>query len=247
MIEKPGNDCENGAEQGSNVLKSGVTSGKNSNGKEETQIQSPENGDTRVISEHVIEGVENGSNKCHEKNNCNGENCKETGDDVKSLTLSKMCPQEVPNDRSKFPENNNCNGDITKDTEPVAEQGESEHVGKSGTVTEIVPLVVEKASSQYTDNTDGNPEIPKEGELVGKSRTKTETVPPVVDKASSKSAENTNGRTEIHKADQVGKSGTATKTVPPCVDDASINSNKNSNGNTEILKEGETLVNWALQ
>ena len=34
MIEKPGNDCENGAEQGSNVLKSGVTSGENSNRKE---------------------------------------------------------------------------------------------------------------------------------------------------------------------------------------------------------------------
>ena len=34
MIEKPGNDSENGAEQGSNVLKSGVTSGENSNRKE---------------------------------------------------------------------------------------------------------------------------------------------------------------------------------------------------------------------
>ena len=34
MIEKPGNDCENGAEHGSNVLKSGVNSGENSNGKE---------------------------------------------------------------------------------------------------------------------------------------------------------------------------------------------------------------------
>ena len=34
VIEKPGNDCENGAEQGSNVLKSGVNSGENSNGKE---------------------------------------------------------------------------------------------------------------------------------------------------------------------------------------------------------------------
>ena len=63
-----------------------------------------------------------------------------------------MCPQEVPNGRSKFPENNNSNGDITKDTEPVAELGESEHVGKSGTVTKIVPPVVEKASSQYTDS-----------------------------------------------------------------------------------------------
>ena len=73
VIEKSGNDCENGAEQGSNVLKSGVNSGENSNGKEETPIQTPENGDTRIISEHVIEGVENGSNKCHEKNNCNGE------------------------------------------------------------------------------------------------------------------------------------------------------------------------------
>ena len=39
VIEKPGNDCENGAEQGSNVLKSGVNSGENSNGKEETPIQ----------------------------------------------------------------------------------------------------------------------------------------------------------------------------------------------------------------
>ena len=91
VIEKPGNDCENGAEQGSNVLKSGVNSGENSNRKEETPIQTPENGDTRIISEHVIEGVENGSNKCQEKNNHNRENCKETGDDVKSLTLSKMC------------------------------------------------------------------------------------------------------------------------------------------------------------
>ena len=34
VIEKPGNDCENGAEQGSNVLKSGVNSGENSNRKE---------------------------------------------------------------------------------------------------------------------------------------------------------------------------------------------------------------------
>ena len=41
MIEKPGNDCENGAEQGSNILKSGVNSGENSNGKEETPIQTP--------------------------------------------------------------------------------------------------------------------------------------------------------------------------------------------------------------
>ena len=155
-------------------------------GRKKLLIQTPENGDTRIASEHVIEGVENCSNKCHEKNNRNGENCKETGDDVKSLTLSKMCPQEVPNGRSKFPENNNGNGDITKDTEPVAEQGESEHVGKSGTVTKIVPPVVEKASSQYTDNTDGNPEIPKEGELVGKLGTETKTVPQVVDKASTK-------------------------------------------------------------
>ena len=56
--------------------------------------------------------------------------------------MSKTCPQEVPNGRSKFPENNNSNGDITKDTEPVTEQGESEHVGKSGTVTKIIPPVV---------------------------------------------------------------------------------------------------------
>ena len=33
VIEKPGNDCENGAEQGSNVIKSGVNSGENSNRK----------------------------------------------------------------------------------------------------------------------------------------------------------------------------------------------------------------------
>ena len=39
MIEKPGNDCENGAEQGSNVLKSGVNSGENNNGKEELQFK----------------------------------------------------------------------------------------------------------------------------------------------------------------------------------------------------------------
>ena len=163
-----------------------------------------------IISEHVIEGVENGSNKCHEKNNHTGENCKETGDDVKSLTLSKMC-QEVPNGRSKFPENSNGNGDITKDTEPVAEQGESEHVGKLGTVTEIVPPVVEKASSQYTDNTDSNPEIPKEGELVGISGTETKTVCQVVDKASTKSDVNTNGSPKIPKEGElVGKLGTKT-------------------------------------
>ena len=53
MIEKPGNDCENGTEQGSNVLKSGDNSGENSNGKEESPIQTPENGDPRIISEHV--------------------------------------------------------------------------------------------------------------------------------------------------------------------------------------------------
>ena len=122
MIEKSGNDCENGAEQGSNVLKTGANSGENSNGKEETLIQTPKNGDPRIISEHVTERVENGSNKCHEKNNHNGENCKETGDDVKSLTLSKTCPPEVPNGRSKFPENNNGNADITKDTEPFHSQ-----------------------------------------------------------------------------------------------------------------------------
>ena len=46
-------------------LKVEFNSGENSNGKEETPIQTPENGDTRIISEHVIEGVENGSNKCH--------------------------------------------------------------------------------------------------------------------------------------------------------------------------------------
>ena len=115
------------------------------------------------------------------------------------MTFSKTCPQEVPNGRSKFPENNNGNGDITKDIEPVTEQGESGHVGKSGTVTEIVLPVVEKASSQYTDNTDGNLEIPKEGELVRMLGTKSETVPPVVDKASSKSAENTNSSPKIPK------------------------------------------------
>ena len=65
---------------------------------------------------------------------------------------------------------------------------------------------MEKASSQYTDNTDGNPEIPKEGELVGKSGTETKTSPPVVDKASTKSYENTNGSPEIPKEGElVGK------------------------------------------
>ena len=49
-----------------------------------------------------------------------------------------MCPPEVLKGMSKFPENNNGNADITKDTEPVTEQSESEQVGKSGTVTQIV-------------------------------------------------------------------------------------------------------------
>ena len=157
-------------------------------------------------------------------------------------------PYLFTNGRSKFPENNNGKDYITKDAEPITEQPESELVGKLGTVTKIVLPIVEKATSQYTDNTDGNPEILKEGEVVGKSGTETNNVHPIVDKASKKSDENTNSSPEITMEGEpvpvlVKKSGTKTKTVPPVVNKASSKSAENTNSITEIHKEGEQAGN----